>query len=238
MNNPQEFKEIIYEVAQVLNLSPALVEKDIYVTKALHTLADIEDKNFRLVFQGGTCLAKAHHLIKRMSEDIDFRIETLSQPTNLGKEATRRALRIFRHNIIDSLSDSGFAIDEAKVRVKDTGNFMSIILDYKPLFNPVVEMRPELWLEFITINTRIATHRLPISSLVSQVLGKHIATESKAITCISVLETAVEKWVALTRRVASIERGYRHKSKKDMTLVRHLYDLYMIHRANKFNDEC
>jgi hypothetical protein len=56
--------------------SPALVEKDFYVVKALAAIAavDLEDLPLRLVFGGGTALSRAHQLIRRMSEDIDLRI--------------------------------------------------------------------------------------------------------------------------------------------------------------------
>jgi predicted nucleotidyltransferase component of viral defense system len=56
--------------------SPALVEKDFYVVKALAAIAAVEKEalHVRLVFGGGTALSRAHRLIRRMSEDIDLRI--------------------------------------------------------------------------------------------------------------------------------------------------------------------
>jgi len=52
--------------------SPALVEKDFYVVKALAAIAaiEVEALHVRLVFGGGTALSRAHRLIRRMSEDI------------------------------------------------------------------------------------------------------------------------------------------------------------------------
>lgn len=47
--------------------SEELVEKDY-----------TENEYFRLVFAGGTCLAKAHKIVKRMSEDVDFKIQLKS----------------------------------------------------------------------------------------------------------------------------------------------------------------
>jgi hypothetical protein len=57
--------------------SPALVEKDLYVVKALAAIAGIETAPLRLVFGGGTALSRAHRLVRRMSEDIDLRIVDL-----------------------------------------------------------------------------------------------------------------------------------------------------------------
>src|SRR5262249_18453100 len=47
-----------------------------------------------------------------------------------------------------------------------------------------------------------------------------------AIPCVSITETAAEKLVALTRRLAMELAGLSHHP--DPTLVRHLYDLHLI----------
>jgi hypothetical protein len=46
--------------------------------------------------------------------------------------------------------------------------------------------------------------------------------------------TAVEKLVALTRRIAAIKRGYYND---DQTLIRHLYDLSTINLSNKIGND-
>lgn len=46
--------------------SPALVEKDFHVVKALTALAAIGTAPLRLVFGGGTALSRAHRLVRRM----------------------------------------------------------------------------------------------------------------------------------------------------------------------------
>jgi hypothetical protein len=50
--------------------------------------------------------------------------------------------------------------------------------------------------------------------------------------CISVAETAIEKWVGLTRRIIAIERAYHYD---DKALIRHVYDLNAIKYADKIN---
>ena len=57
--------------------SVGLVEKDLHVVRAIAALAAIDAAPFRLVFGGGTALARAHHIIRRMSEDVDFKIVPL-----------------------------------------------------------------------------------------------------------------------------------------------------------------
>ena len=72
-DNPS-LRELI-EVQDYFGLpTPALVEKDWYVVKALAAISSAASSPFRLVFGGGTALSRAHRLIRRMSEDIDRKI--------------------------------------------------------------------------------------------------------------------------------------------------------------------
>ena len=54
------------------------------------------------------------------------------------------------------------------------------------------------------------------------------------VDCISILETAAEKRVALTRRIANIAHK---KNLYDSSLIRHLYDIYSIYKKGHINDE-
>ena len=51
---------------------------------------------------------------------------------------------------------------------------------------------------------------------------------------VAIIETAAEKWVGLTRRVAT---SVHRKHYRDASLVRHLYDLYKINELGYFSDE-
>lgn len=51
--------------------------------------------------------------------------------------------------------------------------------------------------------------------------------------CVAVYETAIEKWVGLTRRIIAIERGRHHD---DRSLIRHVYDLNAIELAEPIPD--
>ena len=61
--------------------SPALVEKDFHVVKALAAIAAVNTAPLGLVFGGGTALARAHRLIRRMSEDIDLKVIAEKEPS-------------------------------------------------------------------------------------------------------------------------------------------------------------
>lgn len=59
----------------------------------------------------------------------------------------------------------------------------------------------------------------------AEALGR--SPEVPAIACVSITETAAEKLVALTRRVAMELAGLSRDP--DPTLIRHVYDLHMMH---------
>jgi predicted nucleotidyltransferase component of viral defense system len=67
-------KEIIEEVAQIKGISEAFIEKDWFVTKVIKIISAISFEDYNIVFTGGTALSKAHGLIQRFSEDVDFRV--------------------------------------------------------------------------------------------------------------------------------------------------------------------
>ena len=67
-------KAVIEEVALELGINPAFVEKDWYVVQILKIIGSLDLLGAQAIFAGGTALAKAHGLLKRFSEDIDFRL--------------------------------------------------------------------------------------------------------------------------------------------------------------------
>jgi predicted nucleotidyltransferase component of viral defense system len=92
--------------------SPALVEKDLYVEAAIRALAAIDAAPFSFVYGGGTSLARAHKLIRRMSEDIDFKIVLLPGNEKLKSGALKRGLSALKHSISAALSAAGFQFNE------------------------------------------------------------------------------------------------------------------------------
>ena len=71
----QEHKQIEDVIGEGLtSLAEAILEKDLLLTQALRHIASTDTDGVGLVFCGGTCLSKAHRLIERMSEDVDFKL--------------------------------------------------------------------------------------------------------------------------------------------------------------------
>lgn len=231
MLNNKNLKELISATRQYIRLPEAVIEKDYYVTQVIHALSGTENDYFRLVFAGGTCLAKAHKLVKRMSEDIDFKIQVKNIDANFSKTRLLKELKEFRSQIGSKLILPGITTGESRVR--NEGKYSRIELNYSSVFPVSTSLRPHILLEFTVSDVRLLIENLSISTLIEETLENAVIFPPSSTQCISVDETAIEKWVGLTRRVVAIEREYHHD---DSTLVRHVYDLNAIKSSEKIND--
>jgi len=82
-------------------LAEAVIEKDLLITEVLRSVVAVDSDGIQLVFCGGTCLSKAHGLIERMSEDIDFK---LVLPQGLSRSARSRLLSQFKKRLAAALT--------------------------------------------------------------------------------------------------------------------------------------
>jgi predicted nucleotidyltransferase component of viral defense system len=126
--------------------SPALVEKDFYVVKALAAIAAVEldALHVRLVFGGGTALSRAHRLIRRRSQDIDLRI--VAGSNRLGRGTLRR----LRAKVTEALLEAGFKFDLADPAYRKSGNetrYTIYRLPYQPAAAGEGALRPEIQIE-------------------------------------------------------------------------------------------
>ena len=69
--NNNDFEGAIVATAEYFEIPEIFIEKDYWVTYALHQLFHSEIKDL-IVFKGGTSLSKCYNVIKRFSEDIDL----------------------------------------------------------------------------------------------------------------------------------------------------------------------
>jgi predicted nucleotidyltransferase component of viral defense system len=200
--------------------SPALVEKDWYVVKALVAISTADTAPFRLVFGGGTALSRAHRLILRMSEDIDLKIVS-------DGEFTRPALRDLRDAITNSLLAAGFEFDPKNPAHRESGNasrYTLYRLPYAPIAEGQGSLRPEIQIETAVWPLRRPAVALPVISFIAEALK--LPPEVPAIPCASIVETVAEKFVALTRRAGAELADVG--GPRDSTLVRHVYDLHVL----------
>ena len=125
-------------------LPAGAVEKDLLITEVLHKMAEIDDGELQLIFCGGTCLSKAHGLIGRMSEDIDFKVVV---PEGLSRSLTRKRLGQLKTQLISVLCNEGFLVPEKEVIAQDENGYISINIRYESRFGSIASLRPEIKLE-------------------------------------------------------------------------------------------
>lgn len=219
----------ISDTGELLGLDEAVIEKDYYVTQIIHTLSNLENETFRLIFCGGTCLAKAHKLVQRMSEDVDFKVQ-LKIGENLSKSRLKNELSKFREQIRSTLILPSILITNDFAR--NEGRYQQITLQYPYSFSIGRALRPDIKVEFTFSDIYLPTDELQIKTLIEDTLNEISLFNPPSTKCISIDETAIEKWVALTRRIIAIERGHEDD---DKTLIRHVYDLNAINKANRIN---
>lgn len=210
----------VLEVQQYFRLpSPALVEKDYQVMRALAAIRGLDAGPLRLVFQGGTALSRAHRLIFRMSEDIDLRIVSDEPPT-------RAALRELRGNIAAALAEAGFRFDPndaAQMQSRNSSRYTVYRVPYDPVSRGEGVLRPEIQIETAVWPLRLPAMDLTVCSFVAEAYKR--PPEVVGLPCVSVVETVADKFVAMTRRVA--EELVHPGPERDVTLVRHVYDLHV-----------
>ncbi len=107
-------------------LRPAIIEKDYYVTEALRLIANTAGD--KVIFKGGTSLAKGWNLIQRFSEDIDLFLDPLAfnppsarrrSTANSRKSAMRSAATRRSHSLGRRARPSG---DSAATTASPTPN--------------------------------------------------------------------------------------------------------------------
>jgi nucleotidyltransferase AbiEii toxin of type IV toxin-antitoxin system len=205
----------------------AAVAKDFYVVRAIRALAACDAAPFALVFGGGTALARAHKLVRRMSEDVDFKIVPLPAAP-VSQSGLHRERSALRSRVTAALQAAGFAFDPkdaAQMRSQDASSYTVWQLPYNPGAGAGEELRPTIKVELNYAPLRSPTVMLPVASFVAEAMSR--PPEVSAIACVSIIETAAEKLVSLTRRTAMEMAGASRDP--DPTLVRHIYDLHMLH---------
>lgn len=220
--NNEQFAEAAAELA----IAPSMVEKDWHMTQVLAFISNLILLGYKIVFSGGTSLSKAQGLIKRFSEDIDFKVVT-------EEEAPDRAtLSKFKNSVIDALESAGFNVDRTSLTARDSNRFFSFNVDYVSNFAPVAGLRPHIQLEFTVSRPKLPSIEKSVDSFITQL--KKDAPEVDKISCIDPVEIAADKLSALIWR---IPKQAELENPEDRSLVRHIHDLAILENIVKENDQ-
>jgi hypothetical protein len=205
-------------------LRPAIIEKDYYVTEALRIIAATAGE--KVIFKGGTSLAKGWNLIQRFSEDIDLFLDPLAFNPPLGKKGIDRELKKLRdavgaHPALTFLSKESHTI----------GGFgRSDRFSYDQRFGGPGEVPNRVLLEAGTASGREPTTVVDLRSYIAEFLGQTGATlgaEDEGPFPMRLLHfrrTFVEKMFAIHSKVELFKRDRQPIG----TYARHYYDLLQL----------
>jgi len=166
--------------------SIGLVEKDLYVVRAIAAIAKVDAAPFSLVFGGGTALARAHKLVKRMSEDVDFKIVPLpSAPVSRTK--LRQQLGAMRDRVTTALQAAGFAVDPTDTsnpRSRNESRYTIWQLPYGSTISGEEGLRPTIQIELTYAPLRLDLVQRPVSSFVAEAFGR--TPEIASTPCVTI----------------------------------------------------
>jgi len=206
------------EVAGALGVDEAFVEKDWFVVQAIAILRGLATDEIKPVFSGGTALLKAHNLIKRFSEDIDFKL-ALSEAFQAKSQGQRKnTLSVFKKSVAAAWGAAGFT--NIKVEAGSGNAFIKIEMDYPSVLDPHHSLRPHILAELSAKPPRLPALVRPLASFLAQYHGE--PPEVTAIDCVDPVETGADKMSAFAWRVLARVRGGAFD---DPTIIRHVHDL-------------
>ncbi len=163
--------------------------------QVIAAISKINSSDFELIFSGGTALSKAHGLIQRFSEDIDFRV--MADHDAL----TRTARSNLKKLIIKALRSTGFIIKDEDVMARDENRFFSMKIEYESQFSRSDALRPHILIEMALQNPQLPSPKLSIQSFVAKNLQQ--LAEVEQISCVSAIEIAADKLSAIAWRIST-----------------------------------
>jgi hypothetical protein len=221
-----EFEQAILQAAEQFRprgLRPAVVEKDYYVTEALRIIAAAGD---RVIFKGGTSLAKGWNLIQRFSEDIDIFLDPAAFNPALGKRGIDRELKTLR-DAVAAHEGLTFLPDESQT----IGGFgRNDRFSYKQRFGGLGEVADRVLVEAGSASGREPTVTIELRSYISEFLQDRklsLGAEDERPFPMRLLHfrrTFVEKMFAIHGKVEILKRDGRPLG----TYARHYYDLFQL----------
>ncbi|MCZ7683714.1 MAG: nucleotidyl transferase AbiEii/AbiGii toxin family protein [Sandaracinaceae bacterium] len=211
VHDDPEFTELLAQISDQVEVAPALVEKDYWIT---HSLWALHETKLAIWFKGGTSLSKGFGIIERFSEDLDLMIERGGVSTlpevrswasrNEGPTAQRRAF-------YDGLAQA-FAIPDVSVELdekrRDKYARAADYIGYYP--GAHVAGLPSAMSPFVRFEVgraRVVPFALmPLTSFVHDHLARlgmsddFFDNRPRAVRCVHPIVTLLEKLDALRRR--------------------------------------
>ncbi len=205
-------------------LRPAIIEKDYYVTEALRVIATTSGG--KVIFKGGTSLAKGWNLIQRFSEDIDLFLDPTAFQPALGKNAIDRELKKLRDTV-----GRHPALSFVEKESQTIGGFgRNDRFSYTQRFGGPGEVVNRVLLEAGTASGREPSVMVELCSYLGQFLEENkqsLGAEDEGRFSFRLLHfrrTFVEKMFAIHSKVELLKRDKQPLG----SYARHYYDLFQL----------
>lgn len=221
--NATLFRQSIEFTAQRLNILPIYVEKDYWVTYALHSIFH-DAIGTEAVFKGGTALSKCFGIIERFSEDIDLVVlrkeeETGNQLKNKLKKITEVVSKKLEEIEIEGITNK-------------LGMIRKVAYNYKKEFNGTFgQVRDMIIVEATWLGRYEPFHKQEIGSYIyemmreanQQELAKEYNMLPFEVQVLHVNRTICEKIMSLVRFSYGDDPMDDLKKK-----IRHTYDIHQL----------
>jgi len=224
------FTQLLNFSANTLNIRPEFIEKDYWLTRALQRMAQNPNTE-KVVFKGGTSLAKAYRLTNRFSEDIDIAVidaDSFSgnQLKMLIKRLAKDMASELEEIVIPNVTSKGSRFYKAVYQYQNLIGLTSsavktgqLLIEINTYANPYPYIKQEISSfmtdYFTAIDRQDMIDKYELNPFSINVLDKK--------------RTVVEKLVSLIRF------SFEEETQKSLAAkIRHFYDLYYL--AN--DEEC
>lgn len=225
------FKQAIVITAQKIQLPEIYIEKDYWVTFALHSIFHSKLKN-SVIFKGGTALSKCYYMIDRFSEDIDLvLLRDGSESSNQLKNKLKAVSELISEQIPE-VERTGITNKKGMIR-KTAHNYPK---NFKGEFSQV---RNDIIVETGWLGSsepyeakliQCYIYDVIVDSDVDGVIEK-FGLSPFTVNALSISRTLCEKIMSLVRF------SYGQDSIKDLNnKIRHIYDIHQLLNSGELND--
>ena len=217
------FSDAVLFTAQKMGIPPEYVEKDYWVTLALHRIFNSNLRE-KVVFKGGTALSKCYGIIERFSEDIDLVV--LRSDGESGNQLKKRLKRINEliEEELPEVEEEG--ITNKKGMIRKTAH------SYSKLFTGVYgQVRDIIILESTWLGHYEPYSQNETTSFVGQMMienGQENVAAKNGLLPFKLLVLKPERTIC--EKIMSLVRfSYTENPIDDLKMkVRHTYDLYKL----------
>ena len=220
----ETFKDMVEQAADSSGRTPAVVEKDYYVTLILKLLSE---QLAECVFKGGTSLSKGFHVIDRFSEDIDITFKE-----HIGEGRRKKLKNVVLREISEEL---GMPVANWEETQSDR-DYNAYLFSYESAFGLQDDRLPQ----YVKLETALGSYSFPTQTVeIRNYIGDYLEGRGR----VDLAERfSLDRF---SMNLQSLERTYIDKvfalcdyylQGKSKRYSRHLYDIYKLTPLIEFND--